>query len=105
MRKPCCGATLCAAVALLLVAVTLPSVVHAVEKGRGELHAVVDCYVPSDDPSALPLQLISHIVDFVDEKGQRQDRRDIALMYLPHFAGKSLRYPEACVRRAPGSCA
>jgi len=74
--------------AFWLLALFAAWAVEGQENGRGELHAVVECFVPSNDASAKPLQLISHLVDFVDENHHRQDRRDIALMYLPFFAGQ-----------------
>jgi hypothetical protein len=56
----------------------------------GTLKHRAPCYVPSLDPSALPLQLVSHVVNFRDEHGAMHDRRSLIPLYASFFAGQVL---------------
>ena len=65
-----------------------------VRPGEGVLKQLFTCYVPGD-ASALPLQLIGHVVSFQSDTGDHVDRRPMLLAYAPFFAGQIFFLPSA----------
>ena len=60
---------------------------HDVEPGTGLLRQLYTCFVPGD-ATALPLQLIGHVISFQGSDGAQVDRRPMLLSYAPYFAGQ-----------------
>ena len=79
---------LAAAQLLLLLLSAVRAGQYYDDASPGQLRSRITCYVPSSEPSALPLQLIGHTVHFRDEAGVMHDRRPMTLLYAPYFAGQ-----------------
>ena len=63
--------------------------------GRDGLVTLKTCYTVTEDAGALPLQVLSHVVNFRDETQTLHDHRDMLLSYAPFFAGQLFLMPGA----------